>query len=73
MLITLAIGSAMGSVSSTVTILCDEMPQAKRWIVTGFVCLAVTFYNILNLNRFDYLLKCFTEFLSRTHVRDTGN
>jgi len=41
MLITLAIGSIMGQTGVIVTILCDEIPKAKRWMVTLIACTAV--------------------------------
>lgn len=41
MLITLAIGSIMGQTGVIVTIICDQNPHWKRWVVTTVVCSAV--------------------------------
>ena len=37
MLITLAIGSAAGLTTCIITILCDNFPDTKRWIITAIV------------------------------------
>nr|CAD7595484.1 unnamed protein product [Timema genevievae] len=38
MLFTLGVGSAVALVSSIITIICDQFPHLKHWIVTSVVC-----------------------------------
>nr|CAD7455001.1 unnamed protein product [Timema tahoe] len=38
MLFTLGVGSAVALVSSIITIICDQFPHFKHWIVTSVVC-----------------------------------
>ena len=40
MLFTLGLGSAVSLAGGVVTVICDALPQAKRWIVTSIVCIA---------------------------------
>jgi hypothetical protein len=47
MLITLAIGSAAGLTSCVTTILCDDFPTVKRWIITAIVCVASFFIGLI--------------------------
>ncbi len=47
MLITLAIGSAAGLTSCVTTILCDDFPSVKRWIITAIVCVASFFIGLI--------------------------
>jgi solute carrier family 6 amino acid transporter-like protein 5/7/9/14 len=49
MLITLAIGSAAGLTSCVTTILCDDFPSVKRWIITAIVCVASFFIGLIYL------------------------
>jgi solute carrier family 6 amino acid transporter-like protein 5/7/9/14 len=47
MLITLAIGSAAGLTSCVITILCDDFPSVKRWIITATVCISSFFIGLI--------------------------
>lgn len=46
MLITLAIGSAAGLASCVITIISDDFPKVKRWVVTAIVCVASFFVGL---------------------------
>uniref|UniRef100_A0A0P5K3J4 Transporter n=1 Tax=Daphnia magna TaxID=35525 RepID=A0A0P5K3J4_9CRUS len=47
MLITLAIGSAAGLTSCVITILCDDFPSVKRWIITAVVSVVSFFIGLI--------------------------
>lgn len=47
MLITLAIGSAAGLAGCVITILCDDFPKIKRWVITAVVSVASFFVGLI--------------------------
>lgn len=63
MLITLAIGSAAGLTSCVITILCDDFPSVKRWIITAIVSVVSFFIGLIYVTpvsiKFVFLLSDF--------------
>lgn len=63
MLITLAIGSAAGLTSCVITILCDDFPSVKRWIITAVVSVVSFFIGLIYVTpvsiKFVFLLSDF--------------
>jgi flagellar biosynthesis protein FliR len=59
MLITLAIGSAAGLTSCVITILCDDFPSVKRWIITATVCISSFFIGLIYVTPVRYFTALF--------------